>query len=547
LSNFLGGYASHTQLPSIDGTVVLVGDFAYTVDDGGFWRATKPTSPPGANPLWAWVDRLRGSPGPTGQPGGPGLPGPTGQIGPVGPRGSPGPTGPAGKSLFSFTGASFQMPACGGSVTVAVSDSSWMTPGLHVYIPGAGNFYVVGSPPDSQTVVIANNCDPTNAATGTVIGGGAQVSPSVTRGPTGPAGPAGPVGPAGPQGSSGTSVYSVLTSAFTVPATTGIAFIADATPFSTGIIVYMSGGGYFSVTAVDKANNTLTLQPFASNTTAGTVIAAGTNVSATGPQGPQGIQGPAGIAGIQGPSGVAPTGAIFLWPAVTSPGGYLTCDGKPYSKTGYSALYSIIGDSYRDPANSDQSTFNVPNFQERVAVGASVNYALASTGGEATHTLTAAEAPILTRTATATQGTHNHADTGHYHYCPGVDHLHGDDHYHGIGAGQGNHNHTYSLVGGDTTFSGGQSANHSPLNQFTTASTGAATIPGHNSNYKSQQGFGATTGASDRSLAFNSYTGYAAISTVSAGPITVSVTDNAGGGAHNNMPPYVTVNYIIKT
>jgi microcystin-dependent protein len=54
------------------------------------------------------------------------------------------------------------------------------------------------------------------------------------------------------------------------------------------------------------------------------------------------------------------------------------------------------------------------------------------------------------------------------------------------------------------------------------------------------------TDPADRSLAFWSNFAYAAISTVSAGAIGVSVDYIGSGTPHNNMPPYQVVNFIIK-
>src|SRR5215471_2202304 len=130
---------------------------AMTVDDCGWWYAVQPTAPSGANPVWNFVASLKGSPGSMGEPG-VGLPGPQGQVGPQGMVGAPGSMGPAGKNSFSYSSQLFNVPAVSTAPTlVPVTDSSWMTPGLLVYIPGAGTFTCIGAPPSQFQVLLANS------------------------------------------------------------------------------------------------------------------------------------------------------------------------------------------------------------------------------------------------------------------------------------------------------------------------------------------------------------------------------------------------------
>lgn len=89
-----------------------------------------------------------------------------------------------------------------------------------------------------------------------------------------------------------------------------------------------------------------------------------------------------------------PTGVIMMWYASTPPAGWLFCNGT--STSGYPALAAIVGAT-------------TPNLNGRVPVGpgssgasGATNLALATTGGEQTHTLTAAESGL--RDHTHTQG-----------------------------------------------------------------------------------------------------------------------------------------------
>ena len=64
-----------------------------------------------------------------------------------------------------------------------------------------------------------------------------------------------------------------------------------------------------------------------------------------------------------------PVGVIYPFGGDSSkvPDGYLLCDGRPVSRTQYSALFNVIGTSFGNGDNV--STFNVPDMRECVPVG----------------------------------------------------------------------------------------------------------------------------------------------------------------------------------
>ncbi len=293
-----------------------------------------------------------------------------------------------------------------------------MLAGTLIYIPGAGTFTCIGTPPNGFSVEVVNSGDPKNAPAGTIISAGTGVSPASTRGPAGPAGQSGPQGPQGPQGASGTSVYTTLKNAFTIPASVGIAFVINAGAFASGQIVYLPTGNYFSIQSVDQTQQTLTLvnQNYPGGQTAGTVIPAGQPVSATGPQGPPGGPGPTGPSGPQGPIGVALTGQIVMYGAPTPPGGWLLCDGSAVGRTAYPGLFSIISTNFGTGDGS--STFNLPDLRGRSPVGigtaaSGTIYALGATGGEEKHQLLLAELAMHAHEITDLQ--HNLPDPWHSH------------------------------------------------------------------------------------------------------------------------------------
>jgi microcystin-dependent protein len=90
---------------------------------------------------------------------------------------------------------------------------------------------------------------------------------------------------------------------------------------------------------------------------------------------------------------VMPTGAILEYGGSSAPTGWLLCNGAAVSRATFAALFAVIGTAYG--AGDGFSTFNVPNRQDRVGVGAGLSYARGATGGAVTAT-------------TSTDGAHNH-------------------------------------------------------------------------------------------------------------------------------------------
>jgi microcystin-dependent protein len=173
------------------------------------------------------------------------------------------------------------------------------------------------------------------------------------------------------------------------------------------------------------------------------------------------------------------TGTIKMWPTATAPNGYLSCAGAAVSRATYAALFAVIGTTFG--AGDGSTTFNLPNYVDRMPIGAGTIAALAVTGGS--------------KEATLVSHSHSVNDPGHSHgvYDPG--HAHNS---YGSGA-----------------FNGGGAG-------------GALGIPGTgNGAYPTQP---ATTG----------------IGIYSAGT-GISIA-SAGASAENaNLPPYLGINFIIKT
>lgn len=131
------------------------------------------------------------------------------------------------------------------------------------------------------------------------------------------------------------------------------------------------------------------------------------------------------------PTGVVPVGAMMEWGTAVAPALWVVCDGSQVSRVTYKTLFEVIGTTYG--VGDGSTTFNVPDFRERMAIGkggvgaASV---LAATGGAFDHTHTGAA--------------HTHSTPAHAHAialtsASGGSHDHG-----GATSSAGGHDHAYS-------------------------------------------------------------------------------------------------------
>jgi microcystin-dependent protein len=113
---------------------------------------------------------------------------------------------------------------------------------------------------------------------------------------------------------------------------------------------------------------------------------------------------------------ITPIGSILTYAGSTAPQGWLLCDGSEVNKTIYSRLFSVIGNNYGSPVNSNN--FVLPNLEQRIPVGKSNSTTLGSTGGSDNVTLSTSQLPSHNHSGTTNNdGSHSHSitDPGHAH------------------------------------------------------------------------------------------------------------------------------------
>lgn len=197
------------------------------------------------------------------------------------------------------------------------------------------------------------------------------------------------------------------------------------------------------------------------------------------------------------PGDTFPAGVIQMWAGPNPPAGWLFCDGSAVSRGTYPTLFSNIGTTWG--AGDGSTTFNLPNFHDAMPIGAGNLYALASSGGESTHALTTAEMP-----------SHSHGGVTQNNSAS----------VSGSTDTQGNHTHVSRLGNG-----------------FMTPASGGDVASWH-------WGTASSTAYSDNST--NTAGAHSHNVSGTAASHGHAINAEGGGAAHNNLPPYKGVHYIIR-
>jgi len=208
--------------------------------------------------------------------------------------------------------------------------------------------------------------------------------------------------------------------------------------------------------------------------------------------------------------GFAP-GMTMPWSSGTVPSGWLLCDGAAVSRTTYAALFAVIGTDFG--VGDGSTTFNLPDCRGRAIVGQDAGQAefdtIGETGGAKTHTLVAGEMPAHTHV----QDAHNHTQDAHTHT-------------------QNAHTHTQNA--------------HSHVENAPTSASGGAEDFGIDTNASGSADAGLSTATT---VATNQDATAVNQNATATNQAATATNQNAGGGgAHNNLQPYlVLAGWIVKT
>jgi len=233
-------------------------------------------------------------------------------------------------------------------------------------------------------------------------------------------------------------------------------------------------------------------------------------------------------------------GLISPYGGSSAPSGWLLCDGSAVSRTTYSSLYLVVGTTYG--AGNGSTTFNVPNLQGRVVIGVGTGTKVATFASRSSNVITVTgisniannefqtgQAVVYHTSGSVITGLTNDATyylirTGNLTFSLAttlalavagtVITLSGD--------GTGTQTFTLTMVANALAESGGEQKH-----ALTTAELASHT-------HGVQQGSGAP--------------GSSYWYPYGTSPIYQNVPTTATGGdtQHNNLQPYVALNYIIK-
>ena len=250
---------------------------------------------------------------------------------------------------------------------------------------------------------------------------------------------------------------------------------------------------------------------------------------------------------------LSPVGSVVQYIGATAPNdNWKICDGQALLIASYPDLYNLLtasGTMFPWGANPSPTTFLVPNFAGRVPVGKSADAefdALGETGGAKTVALTEAQLAAHTHANSAgavttvnVVGVANHSHTGFSYDAGGHQHTGSTDsagaHVHGVNATASGgtahlHDNMYDYLAAGVNgwplgsgIAGAVNSNGNHAHSFTTSAQ-AAHQHGIGINDGGAHGHGAT----------------------GATTVTMSNAPVGSGAAHNNLQPYIVVNYIIK-
>jgi microcystin-dependent protein len=247
-----------------------------------------------------------------------------------------------------------------------------------------------------------------------------------------------------------------------------------------------------------------------------------------------------------------PVGAVTLWGGGLAPANWLLCDGTVYPNANIPLLAPVLANRWGGVSGTSNA---VPNLVNCFPLGAGGGTASGATGGASTVALDISMLPPHAHVVNDGGHVHGVNDPGHAHSVadPGHNHAFQDpQHTHGIGdpghahgLSDPGHAHGYQQWGTATIPCYGQATYYQGNVNATTGGSGTG-----------QGVYGAGTSISISygvTRCYNSASGvglgiYGAGTGIwlAVNGTGITLQNTGSGAAHNNMPPWLGINFIIK-
>ena len=276
-----------------------------------------------------------------------------------------------------------------------------------------------------------------------------------------------------------------------------------------------------------------------------------------------------------------PVGVIHEYAGLTAPSGYLLCDGSSVSRTTYASLFATLTTARGNPTVTIASPGVFTLASHGLSIGeivyltttgtlptglsANTQYFVAATSfATNTFTLTASYGGSAINTAAVQSGTHTLTSCP-YGFASSTNFYVPDMRGRvpmGAGTGAQNGGSGSGAISGGTSLTArvrGVFGGDERLQTHThvqNAHTHTQNAHGHNlgdgqsfgMSFGGNGGAGATFAVAVADINCGTYQGsYYATANTATNQSTTATNQNAGSGSSENMPPFVVINYIIKT
>jgi microcystin-dependent protein len=216
---------------------------------------------------------------------------------------------------------------------------------------------------------------------------------------------------------------------------------------------------------------------------------------------------------------IVPVGTIWQFAGAAAPTGWAICDGAQKSTTdpAYAALFAVIGYKY----GGSGANFNLPNMKGKMVVGVDSGDALFNDRGK---TGGSKNAIVIA---------HSHTVASHVHASAA--HVHSINHGHTASAAAAPDHKHWAADAIDTFFAHGREG-------AVTHGAGAGNTFADLHNLET-----APAGAHNHAITVNAHAGNSGSTTPGNTGPAAPATDSVGSsGTNANLPPFVTVNYIVR-